>query len=508
MTLADTSQSKPELLTELSPELARVLTHCDLPPPQFGVSDIKCETVYVRMRDGTRLATDLYLPPVRSAPVIAVRTPYGRSMERYGFAASLLSFARRGYVVVSQDCRGTGDSEPDTWDFGVFEPEDGYDLIDWIVQQGWFGGFIGSCGSSYVGQTQWPMATHPAMSTIVPHVSGLGFAVNTVHFHMFCNAYARVVGKGEGKLSGVHYSEMEHLIETETMAGGYFNEPLHKPLSEALLARFPQLRVMAPTQAERWLWERYCSLSCAGRAELIKQAIGTESISITDVVGLSELFGYHISHDAHTLPHLSQPELCGLIRAPAMLLTGWYDWCLNDALATWEMLRKEGRKEVATRSRMIIAPHAHNALGYHEGIDTHRELQTIPGMTSHAGVLLRWYEAVREDKTDSWPIVIYYLMGANEWRVADEWPVPDVRQVALYLGSGGALTTHAPREASEPDRYTYDPDHPTQPWVEALSPTSTHPAASMSARCRDVRMSWFTPLRRWHETLMWWDRCA
>jgi uncharacterized protein len=460
MAASNPRPTAPQRLADISPALEHLLTRGgEGSPPQFGVPEVKCETVMIPMRDGTRLATDLYLPPARPAPVIAMRTPYIRNIDKS--VNAFMAFARRGYAVVSQDCRGTGNSEPDSWDYYMFESEDGYDLVEWISKQEWFGGFIGSCGGSYVGQTQWPMATHPAMSTIVPHVSGLGIGFNTVHLHMFCNAYARTVGKGEGKIKGKHYSELERLIEPETMSTGYFNEPLHKPFSKALLERFPQLRDMPPSKARQWLWEHYCSLSSAGRAEFVKQAMGTKNVSILEVEALSELFGHQISHDAHTIPHANPAELCRMIQAPPLLFTGWYDWCLNDAFATWDTLRREGRKEVAERARMIITPHSHNTLGYREGIDTHPEQQIMPGMVSHSGVLLRWYEAVREGKTDSWPTVIYYLMGANEWRVADDWPVPEARQTAFYLGPNGALTTQSPQTPSEPDRYTYDPNSPT-----------------------------------------------
>jgi predicted acyl esterase len=456
-----TPQSNSHRLGDGFPELERLLTRGGAGgPPQFGVAEIKCETVFVPMRDGIRLAADLYLPPARPAPTVALRTPYGRNMDTS--VNVFMAFARRGYAVVSQDCRGTGDSEPDSWDYYMFEAEDGYDLVEWIGQQDWYGGFIGSFGGSYVGQTQWPMATHPAMSTIVPHVSGLGIASNTAHLHMFINGYARAVGKGEHKLAAaVSASEIERLIEAETMATGYFNEPLHRPLSEAVLARFPTLRTIQPTQAKRWLWEHYCGLKGAARAEFLQRAMGTHSVSVAEVETASRLFGQQISHDALTLPHTNPAELCRLIKAPPLLFTGWYDWGLNDALATWETLRREGRKEVANSSRMIITPHAHATLGYREGIDRHPELQLMPGATSHSGVLLRWYQTVIEGKTDTWPRVIYYLMGANEWRVADDWPVPETQQIAFYLGSGGTLLNEPPQSASEPDRYLYDPKDPT-----------------------------------------------
>jgi predicted acyl esterase len=447
-------------LGDSCPDLERLLTRGgEGTPPRFGLAQIRIEALYIPMRDGTRLATDIYLPPVQPAPVIAMRTPYLRGADRA--VGALMAFSRRGYVVVSQDCRGTGESEPDRWDYYMFESDDGYDLVEWITQQVWFGGFIGSCGGSYVGQTQWPMATHPAMSTTVPHVSGLGIAFNTVHAHMYSNGYARIVGKGERRIEGVHATEIERLIEHETMASGYFNDPLHKPFSAALLARFPQLATMPPSPAKGWLWEHYCSLSCAERAEFVRQAMGTNSVSASEVEALSGVFGHHVSHDALTLPCPKPSELCRTIRAPPLLITSWYDWGLNDALATWDCLRRDGRPEVAKRTRLIITPHAHDDLGYREGIATHPELQIRPGIASQAGVVMRWCETVREGKTDEWPTVVYYVMGANEWRTAEEWPLTGAVERAFYLGPGGTLSTLSPQIASDADRYTYDPDAPT-----------------------------------------------
>jgi len=65
-----------------------------------------------------------------------------------------------GYAVVSQDCRGTGGSEPETWDYYVYEREDSFDLVEWVTQQSWFDGFIGGCGGSYAATTQWCASHH------------------------------------------------------------------------------------------------------------------------------------------------------------------------------------------------------------------------------------------------------------------------------------------------------------------------------------------------------------
>src|SRR5690606_31777128 len=119
---------------------------------------------------------------------------------------------------------------------------------------------------------------HPAMSATIPAVSGLGLGFITAHLYMFVNAYSSSVGKGEDKVA-VPYYEMERLMVEETMAGGYFNEPLHQPFSEALLKRFPRARELPPSQAKRWLWEQYCALPSAQRAEFVKLALGIKNVT-------------------------------------------------------------------------------------------------------------------------------------------------------------------------------------------------------------------------------------
>lgn len=451
-------QGRSPRLAEVAPDLEEILQRGSEIRAPLAAHDIRRETVWVRMRDGVRLATDLYLPPKLPAPAVAMRTPYGRANEKYMPVFTLL--ARFGYVVLAQDCRGTGDSEPDAWDYYVYESEDGLDFVEWASQCDWFDGFLAGCGGSYAGQTQWCMATHPLVSAIAPEVSGLGLAINTAHIHMFINAYARSVGKGEGKVQ-IHYSELESLMLPETLATGYFNEPLHRPLTEALLRRYPQLRGLRHKDAQRWLWKEYCSLSSAQRASLIKDSLGTERIGILEAESLSSVFGQRISHDAHALPRENPSDTCRSILAPALLITGWYDWGLNDALETWRLLRLEASEPVRSLSRLIITPAAHNKPGYHEGSETHPELQRSHRMPNQLGLLLAWYAAVRDGATDRWPRVIYYLMGANQWRTAADWPPPEGRQLTLYLHGAGQLTPQMSCEHSVPDSYSYDPDDPT-----------------------------------------------
>ncbi|WP_129645520.1 CocE/NonD family hydrolase [Peristeroidobacter agariperforans] len=465
----EANRGVPQRLADVAPDLKLILESEPHTPARCVASAIRRETIFVTMRDGIRLATDLYLPPDLPAPAIAVRTPYGRT----NLADTVLPLAQRGYVVVTQDVRGTGDSEPDTWEMYIYEREDGIDFVEWITQQPWFDGFVGSFGGSYGGSTQWGMSMHPRMSAIAPEVAGIGISRDdTPNFYMFVNAFSRAVGKGIDK-EPIPLWEMERRILPETLADGYFNEPLHTPLSAALLEHYPNLQALSPTERKRWLWDHYRPLPPAQRAELIKRVTGQPSVTYDNA--LSEIFGREIPYGLFTFPSAGKVELARSLHAPALIITGWYDWGNGDTLATWSLLTREGSESARSRSRLLIAPCAHNMPGYREGRENHPELDLIYRST-HSGsayisgnhrtanvrdLLLRWYAAVRENTLDSWPVVTYYLMGANEWYTASAWPPPAARICALYLGSSGTLNSEPPQQASNPDTYIYDPEDPT-----------------------------------------------
>jgi predicted acyl esterase len=110
----------------------------------------------VAMRDGTKLATDVYLPPDGQPPypVILMRTPYGRG----GGAGEAQKYCRRGYALVSQDIRGRGKSEGHHaiifHNGGWGKRRDGHDTLLWIASQPWCNGKVATIGGSAVGITQ------------------------------------------------------------------------------------------------------------------------------------------------------------------------------------------------------------------------------------------------------------------------------------------------------------------------------------------------------------------
>tara|TARA_R110002020_G_scaffold75315_15_gene191793 strand:+ start:346 stop:1986 length:1641 start_codon:yes stop_codon:yes gene_type:complete len=134
-------------------------------------------TATVRTRDGVELATDVYLPEgalTEPGPTILVRLPYDKAA---GSAFPMAEYARymteRGYRVVLQDVRGKFRSGGASVLF-VHEVNDGFDTIDWVINQSWSNGKVGMSGNSYYGYTQWAAVSsrHPALRAIAPRVTG------------------------------------------------------------------------------------------------------------------------------------------------------------------------------------------------------------------------------------------------------------------------------------------------------------------------------------------------
>jgi len=142
--------------------------------------DPNAEQVHVRMRDGIRLATDVYLGnDTTPRAAVLVRLPYDKC-GRYTFMPQLAPhFTGRGYVFVVQDVRGKFRSGGDTMPY-AHEVTDGCDTIDWIVSQPWCDGSVGMFGDSYYGYTQWAAVAgaHPALRAIVPRVTSADMAIN------------------------------------------------------------------------------------------------------------------------------------------------------------------------------------------------------------------------------------------------------------------------------------------------------------------------------------------
>ena len=138
-------------------------------PPVAVEREVAC-----RMSDGVTLFADIYRPVGDGpCPVILMRLPYDKTQAENVAYAHPAWYARRGYIVVVQDVRGTGSSE------GVFYPfrdeaQDGYDTIVWVSQLPGADGRVGTYGFSYAGATQLLPATlrPPGLTAICPGLTG------------------------------------------------------------------------------------------------------------------------------------------------------------------------------------------------------------------------------------------------------------------------------------------------------------------------------------------------
>ena len=147
-----------------------------MPEAQF---EVRVETdLMVPMRDGVRLATDLYLPADPAGrgdrlPVVMIRLPYDKAAYRAGAISPARFFAGQGYAVVVQDVRGKYASEGD-YLLSAADREDGYDAVEWASTRPWSNGKVGTFGCSYLGENQTQLMTqrHPAHAAAIPLAAG------------------------------------------------------------------------------------------------------------------------------------------------------------------------------------------------------------------------------------------------------------------------------------------------------------------------------------------------
>ncbi|MBM3735904.1 MAG: CocE/NonD family hydrolase [Acidobacteria bacterium] len=399
------------LLAGLAP--AAPVTFPESYPP---TNDVAMENlVAVPMRDGVKLYADIYRPAAPGKyPVIVSRTPY--STERYPNAYdAAVFFSRRGYVYVYQDVRGRHESE------GKWEPfrndiEDGYDTIEWAARQPWSNGKVGMQGGSYLGHVQWraAMSKPPHLVTIFPAVA----ATSLYHDWITLNGGWRLsFNFGWGPVrqeSRVMQNTGMHTMSGGPEAIGY----------DKILWHFP-LNTMQ---------------RLAGRnAQFYKDWIA------------------HPDYDAYW-KKINAEEMFDQIGIPVHTFGGFFDIFSQGTLRGYAGMSAKGATESARKgSNMVIGPWGHGSSQKFGDIDF--------GAHAHVdqnALELRWFDywlKGLKNGVDREPPVKIFLMGRNEWRYENEYPLARTQYKKMYLRANRGLSWDAPGE--EPaDQYRYDPDHP------------------------------------------------
>ena len=393
--------------------------------------------VPVPMRDGVRLATDLFLPDAEGQfPVVLVRTPYGS--ETPGHSEQGRYYARRGYVFAVQDIRGKYDSEG-AWYGRRSERDDTDDTITWLGTRPWSSGSVGMVGASYGGLVQLMVA--PAGN---PHLKALIPEVTPVTLGRTPEAYRRLAVYARGSSAP---SELSWLVSTD----GRVNQNGSAYDWNELFRHLPLVELPARMGREIPIWEKL---------------IGNE-------VGLWEEYLESAARNQWTDSIVDWPDHRELYRAvdvPILQRTGWFDGSTDHAFYNREQVLRYSDSDLArTQQHLLVGPWPHSYPGSPTigsldfGAESVLDLRAI-----HLRWLDRWLKGL-DNGVDRDPPVRLFLMGRNEWREAWEWPLPETEFTAFYLHSGGSANSNRgdgvlnrePPGDEPPDRYRYDPGDPT-----------------------------------------------
>ncbi|HJN30758.1 MAG TPA: CocE/NonD family hydrolase [Candidatus Latescibacteria bacterium] len=370
----------------------------------------------VPMRDGVQLSADLFLP--RGAgprPTVLMRTPYSNSLEATIEKGQRL--ADGGYNCVIMDCRGRWDSEGEYVPF-LNEGVDGLDTQEWIGQQPWSDGTIGTAGASYLGTTQWRPAPLGSsyLKCIVPRV--------------ICTDY----------YSGLLYP------------GGALQLNVAMTWGMRTHGRTGQdIEFHNWTQAFRHLPIRD-----------IDQSGGRDLPFWRDWID-------HPSYDDYWSP-MDDEQRWDQIKVPALNMGGWFDLYANQTFTNFNGLRLHGGSELAWQSQLIIGPWPHALSMSTRTGDIDFGQQSLYDLEA---LELRWFDrwlrGIDNGIERESPLRLF-IMGANRWQDEDEWPLARTDWQRWFLHSegqansvigDGRLSLESPA-AEAADQFVYDPDYPVQ----------------------------------------------
>ena len=369
----------------------------------------------IPMRDGVKLYAALYRPvDGERFPVLLIRSPYSTQHPRYVDWA--VRFARSGYAVVMQDGRGRYESEG-KWRPYVDEADDGYDTQQWLGAQNWCDGNIGTFGVSYPGFTQLLPAPFrsPYVKALVP------------------------IANQEDNYGHMRYNGVLQLQNAMNFIwlGDRTNQNAPRDLIdwEEVYRRLPLIN----------------ALDNIGNRPFYREVIR------------------HTRFDEFWSSY-SMKERYPEVETPAYFITGWYDNLLHEGFKCFRGWRKRARSAAARqRSRLLVGPWTHTAIGDAAPFGD-IDFGSQAGMDIPAEHL-RWYDQRLkglDTGIDEEPPIRIFVMGANQWRSEQEWPLERTEYTRFYLHSSGranssfgdgALSTDAP-EVESFDSYSYDPENP------------------------------------------------
>ena len=413
--------------------------------------------VPAKMRDGVILRADIYRPKAEGKfPVLLTRTPYNKTGEiSLGVKA-----AERGYVLIAQDTRGRYASEGEWYPF-KHESQDGYDTVEWAASLPYSNGKVGMYGGSYVGATQMLAAiANP------PHLAGIFPDVTASNYH-----------------------------DGWTYQGGAFEQWFNESWTTGL----------AMNTLERRVDESGDALEGTKILPLTAYPI----LSPVSQVGLAPYFSDWLAHPDYDnyWKQWSIEAHYDQIHVPVYGSGAWYDIFLRGTLRNYMLLKTQAGSEAARRNQRLIIFVGGHAGGWENqkvgGVDFGPKLPIDLNET-----MFRWYDWLLKGEdngiTNEKPVRIF-VMGKNEWRDEEDWPLARATTTHYYLHSegmangvqgDGTLSTTQPASEKH-DRYVYDPADPVPtiggPLCCGALPTGIGPEDQRPAEDRQDVLVYTTP---------------
>lgn len=410
----------------------------------------------VPMRDGVRLATNIYRPKGVTGPLptILIKTPYNELAYKPRAARDALNAIQHGYALVLQNERGRFHSEGE-WEILGNPQTDGYDTLSWIAKQGWSNGKVGTLGCSSSAEWQLALAgqNHPAHAAMIPMASGAG------------------IGKvGEFEEQGNWYTGgVPRTLFFVWLYGvdNPLNPQLPKGLDSKTVARLAKYNDLAPKKPDVNWPSQIRKLPVANLLQDLGEPKGT--------------FEALIARDGPADPAWRKGGLYHDDKGwgvPALWFNSWYDVSIGPNMALFNHARKvNSDKEASANQFAVVTPSNHCGFSaavlqspYKSGdrpmgnvdFDADKEVYAF---------FDRWVKGDKAAFSAATPPVRYYAMGENSWKQSAQWPPEGAKPMRLYFRSGGKansvagdgrLLAAAPAAGEQPDRYAYDPANPVQ----------------------------------------------
>lgn len=396
------------------------------PLPTFSAEE-KSFSVYVPMKDGTRLAVDVVLPSGAVAdakfPALIELTRYWRASEDVATGKPNPSldvwdraFLANGYAVIQVDVRGTGASfGTRDAEYGPQEVRDGRDIVEWIVNQPWSDGTIGAYGTSYTGTTAELLAAtqHPAIKAVSPGWSDMDAWRSPARpYGLFPADFIQMWGGFVGMLD-----------RNDPAVGGQVKRVDEDPDGELLRAAVKQHEANSDVA------------STVGGVDFRDQKFSGSDYSFAD------LSPWHWK---------KQIEASGI---PLLVLASWLDAGTAEGVL-WRLANFSNQQFV-----LLQASSHGGATHASPYVVSDRPLSPVLSIEEQIAMRVQFFDHYLkgvENGVDHWPRVRYFNLGEEQYLESDRWPPAGVQTRRMYARAGGLLSNVPPQDDDAADRYEVD----------------------------------------------------